>query len=295
MFDRYSFKEKNRVQNIIKSGLSTHYTTSDLILLAAHYYRQGYVREAVKDIILSFCSIHIENFAYEMYFKAIDIALNKGAGRGIVHVDSLPIYKEELDYIKGLGVDEKHSQLLFTIYCYKKLLLFAYPNNNNNNIGLLFGKSNRQRQDIKKISCIKVKNNLEYQIMYHNFVTKGLFKPLSQGENFLECFTNMPKGKILLYNPVYFDNIGLLYEHYLGNNKIKICTKCNSPYREYSKTKPTKTCKECSKYEKQKIIQKKCIDCGKIFFVSAKANKVVRCADCQKRNRQKTQKNTKKA
>lgn len=102
-----------------------------------------------------------------------------------------------------------------------------------------------------------------------DMLTTHLFrdKPNKRKGLFWLCF-----GDIILQN----------LQRNIPTNSIQ-CRKCGN--RFVPKTPNQKICKECSAYKPIGIVRKSCCDCGKIFEVSAKGIKKIRCDDCQQEYR----------
>lgn len=102
----------------------------------------------------------------------------------------------------------------------------------------------------------------------------------------LHLFANKRNSKKKAFWVIYGDEVYSHLKYNLDENTAW-CERCHK--RFYKTRKDQKYCSSnCSKFVKAVTKEKCCIDCGKPFVVSSKANRRIRCDDCTAKHRKET-------
>lgn len=254
MSNKYKYKEKDYIGDILENGFMTKYVGSELKLLAKWYRDKGMDSERIKDELQDFCKVHIKNYNKAIHYKIINSAVNyaKNEKNKLIHIDSVPISRLELDTIESMDISHDFQRVVFTMMVMNKLgkefirIRDGVPGSNEYYFGGY--KNFRELVSLANITFNKKKNSEVKNIhdLVHLLDEKGIVEIGTNGNIKLLFMYGNYHGdvKFFIHN---FQAIGLYYDYYHGDNKIKICTheackvlfKSNSNRQEY--------CNECSK------------------------------------------------
>lgn len=271
--------EKEYAEECLKNndiGNSPYFTLS--ILAKYYYHHYGYRKKKITDLLISFlqknyskydCNISKWNDTVEK------IAANAGKYK-LFQIDGVWITKTELVTIESLS-NKMLERLAFTLLCLAKMGNIKNPLNN--------GWVNLEAKEVFKLAriscCVKERYDLLGQLR-----DIGLLEYPKRNDN-LSCrityINDESEQKIFVSD---FRELGYEYLRYKGGRFI-FCGECGILIRN-NKNQTRKYCSHCSCYvpKGEKAVQ--CIECGKVFWVSARVSNKRRCNRCQgERNKDK--------
>ncbi|MEI6296332.1 MAG: hypothetical protein WCO84_01625 [bacterium] len=255
MINKYTFKELTHVKDLLKKGFITQYKQTEMTSLCKYWRDIGFSKDEARNKLISFCTKHITEFLYEVYYKEINKALNDSYVKQykMVQIDKIDIYEEEITYLANLNLEYQYKKLLFAFICYKKI----------ENINVLAGeKSDYLYGSDKKTKDIKQMFGLYYDIekLICDLIDKGFISEGFKTDLRLDFINEVPQGEVLLYEISYFEDIHLYLDYYYNIGKIKHCENCGRLARGKSKYAPLKYCADCAK----EIKTKKTIEARKV-------------------------------
>ena len=184
--------------------------------------------------------------------KTINRILKSGKAKKDItfsHVDSVKIYKQEIEYIKSQPIGLNFKKLLFTLLVLIKIERTIYSmRTDKEDVSFIGYRMNtRQRQaSLRKRTNIpthlRLAEDLMRELVREGYISYSLRKDLVIICDFME---KIPEGKELIYELKDFQNIGLAYEMLSGESKVIECKECGSLTKANSNR--TTYCKDCSK------------------------------------------------
>lgn len=284
--NRYKYKDLVYAQKIYSDGFLTKYRETELKLVAL------YMRDVLeitkkqerKEALHKFCEKHLKDYHRMKYYKLINKALDYSCCKKnyLINIDSVPVMKSEINYLNSqdLSIDEK--KVLFTLLITYKLrkLYFEIKNPKEPYNNLYFKGGTTQYSDLKKVSNIHNKLDININII-SELAVKGYVKIYSRGcirLNFIEEIVD-DTGEIA-FEMTDYNNIGYWFEWYNDNKRIGKCVKCGNVF--YKRANNQIYCSECQGYEKIGTKTLVCCDCGKEFEVDGVVKNKKRCDKCQK-------------
>ena len=235
----------------------------------------------------------------EKWNETCEKIAKRTGGNLLLTLEAITLSEREMNRIRQIP-DKVNQRLAFTMACIAKL------NNakNSKNDGWL----NLSSKDI--FDAAHVTGSMSARdLRINNLYKMGLIDlPKKVNNNnirvrFLDDDGySDPQWKYYDVDAMAFRDLGLYYRYrFLHDSEIKICPKCGRYFSQYQAAKrrtASKICVDCiEEQERVKppcIIKKKCVDCGKDFFVDARANHKTRCDDCQAKWRKFNDKKRKK-
>lgn len=248
MFE-YKYNELEQAEKIIKEGFSNRHLNGELKILAKYYKYIGKKPKEREELLYTFCKEHIEGFSKVAYFKRLNSALNHAKKRdaNLIIVESIPIYKEELDYIDSLNVSHDYKKIIFTLLSLNKLNVEVQKLKGKEFNGeYYFGGTQRNYKELRLASKIpeaskrnKIKGTHE---IIGDLSKDSIIEIAGKGYIKLSFMYNLPKDNLgFLINT--FDNIGYYYDYHCGENKVKKCDECGELFKAASNR--SKYCKNC--------------------------------------------------
>lgn len=246
----YRYNETKYALKILESGFVTKYHVYELKILAKYLKHKGFKPKQRKELIYEFCQKHIEKFNRVLYFKTINSVINYSNKKesNLVDISNIDITETELEFIINSDLPLNEKKILFTLIVMNKInkrismIMFGVESKHDK-----FGGKKTNYRDLLNASKLNGKENIATII--HNLYIKG----------YLDIETGFRKdnGKVkLIYldrikqcdstaiKVETFDNIGLYFDYYMEDTKVKKCDKCGTLIRITSNR--TKYCKLCS-------------------------------------------------
>lgn len=251
---RYKYNEKEFAEHILKNGFGSRFIKTELKTLVKYFKNQGKKPNEREKLIYSFCEQHIKNFNKVLYFKTINSSLSYGQRKDsqLIVIEHIDIYKSELKYIDELDLDIKYKKLLFTLLVFDKLnkevQKIKYGKTDNTHF---FGGDEKRYKELLEASHVSLgsKRRNDYKsihdIIREEFVEKELVEIRNKGYINLLFIDKIDGCNEIEFNIKSYDDIGLYYEMYLGNEKIKKCECCGRLIKV--RNNKNKFCRECAK------------------------------------------------
>ncbi|MEW5569616.1 hypothetical protein [Rossellomorea marisflavi] len=252
MSNKYKYKEKDYIEDILENGFVTKYVGSELKLLAKWYKDKGMDSEKIKDELQDFCKVHIKNYNKAIHYKIINSAVNyaKNEKNKLIHIDSVPISKLELDTIESMDISHDYQRVVFTMMVMNKLgkefirIRDGVPGSNEYYFGGY--KNFRELVSLANITFNKKKNSEVKNIhdLVHLLDEKGIVEIGTNGNIKLLFMYGIKSSGEFEFELSNFETIGFKYDHYHGENKIKECDECGILMKQNNNNH--KKCNECA-------------------------------------------------
>jgi len=246
----------------------------------------------VKNNLIEFCEKANEYFNYTLKYDDIRTAVAYTNLYKLKLPHKLPITRKEWEALQIIK-DDNIKRLMFAMLIdskYYRYFNISLINNAEVNEDTIFFIQADLTQ-LVKMSGAKFKTREEKYMSLHELYKLGLLD-ITDGthENlFIRC-VDLDDSDIIDYISDY-DHIDLHYDKLCQKN-VGVCEHCGKLFRQSQKNN-RKYCYSCTKNVTGFPIQKKCIDCGNLFY--AKSNRQSRCENCQELNRKKQKLNYIKA
>lgn len=256
MFNKYSYKDIDYAKAIEANGFLSNRTKSECEILAKYYNILGYSKKDIKTKIIEVCNRSIKDFYYEMYYKAIESAINSGVKKEPIQVNSITFYKEELDYINSLDLNYMVKKLIYGILTLKKLSKEA---THSEKLGFTLIGSPTNYSKIKTFAGLKNKSQSQINLLFADMLDLGLISIRDDDKKYLLFLDNIQDSKDIAFTISNFETAILHFDNYNEKYKITKCEVCDEWFKIESKSFPPKYCKECAKkvHNEQKSISKK--------------------------------------
>ncbi len=281
---RYKYNEKLYGETIYKNGFQTDYIKSELTILVKYLDQvKNMSKKDIEKYLYKFCEEYIEGFNKVKYFKVIDSAIMKGRKKDnkLIQINSIPIYKKELEIIDSLDINHEYKKMLLVFLVNKKINLEIRKINGDetNEMSAYFEANKKKYNEIFKTANINGKIKIDDLI--HDLVKAKIIESVINGGIVLKYIYpmyktreeeyikkgNIEKRIIIIYktdnyelyeNLTDFDNIGYLFDYYKSVNGVKKCEVCGGYIKtKNNKMKYCKTCAKEIKSEQDKIADKK--------------------------------------
>lgn len=251
----YKYNELAYAEKIYKNGFLTKYFSTELRLLVLYFRDILELKPKEREYkIYEFCKKYIPNFNKEKYYMMINKALSAGSKKDqkLIVIDKIDIYKEEVDYINSLDIDQNYKKVMFTFLVQLKLNKTIYE---DRYIGKEYNMSYfrggvKKYNNIKKISNIPTKMLLNDEVI-NTLVELGLVTILHNGIILLDYIKNCKQDGDVIFSITDFDNIGYYLDYYNGVNNVIKCAneECEKLIKKSSNK--SKYCPECAKIIQQ--------------------------------------------
>lgn len=242
------YNEIAYAEKMIKEGFIGKSYATDLFILSK-YLR--HVKEMKKqehvDYIKDFCSRYLIDYNEVLMGNKIDRAIENGRklkNKPLV-IESIPLYKEELECIDSLEISEDYKKILLSMLFSKKISHEkAKQLHSSTNESWYLGGNKKKYSEILKAS--KTKDRYNIHLVISELIKIGVLTSTYNGDIVLS-FADSIQSVNILYNvkPSDFWCIGLYLDLYLDNKNVKLCEECNSIIRVNNNK--IKYCKQCAK------------------------------------------------
>ena len=253
------YNELNMAKDLFLNGLKEQTNIYNELRLVATYMRRylDYKPKELRLQMYGYSEKFIVGYKREKYYPIINKAINQAIKKGscLIDIDSIFIYKEELDLINSFDINSNYEyecrKLMFTILTKMKLnrAIFEIRNTDEEKTssGMFFKGGQRKYNELKKQAKLSEKIRIN-EDLFHSLYQNKLVTPMYNGLikfDFMEELNKVEKKEELI-EVKQFDEIGWFYDYLMGDKKIKLCESCNKLIKVKSKTKPEKYCEECA-------------------------------------------------
>ena len=253
------YNELNMAKDLFLNGLNEQTNIYNELRLVATYMRRylDYKPKELRLQMYGYSEKFIVGYKREKYYPIINKAINQAIKKGscLIDIDSIFIYKEELDLINSFDINSNYEyecrKLMFTILTKMKLnrAIFEIRNTDEEKTssGMFFKGGQRKYNELKKQAKLSEKIRIN-EDLFHSLYQNKLVTPMYNGLikfDFMEELNKVEKKEELI-EVKQFDEIGWFYDYLMGDKKIKLCESCNKLIKVKSKTKPEKYCEECA-------------------------------------------------
>lgn len=242
----YKYNELAYAEDILKNGFTSQYYRTELRTLVKYWKHLNIKPAQRKTNLYEFCEKNIEGFTREEYYKVINSALNYAKKKGIklVIIKSLPITKNEFEYINNIDMEIKYKRILFSYLVKTKLnkmiCMELYGESSKFNF---YGGSRRHYNEIKDMSNIKRGENLNY--LNGDLANKGFIDICNKGKVRLSFMDEIIESDEVDFIIKDFDLVYGYFDFYSGDNSYIICEECGKLVKR--RGNKGKYCVECAR------------------------------------------------
>lgn len=250
MFE-FKYDEKSQAEKIINEGFSSNHLTGELKVLAKYFKYLGQKPKEREESLYEVCKKHLADFNKVSYFRRINAALNyaKKKDSELIVVESVPVYKSELDYINSLDILHYYKKVVFTLLILSRLSkqVQTIRDASKVNSEFFFGGNQRNYQELKLSSKTPQQSKRNKIKGIHDIIgdldKEGIIEIRGRGYIRLSfAYSLLPDE--LAFEVTTFDDIGYYYDLHTGENKIKKCEECGKLIKV--KSNRTRNCTLCS-------------------------------------------------
>lgn len=227
------YRETEYVRRILAGGFQSASYKYEACLLAL-YYRDVYgcTQGERKKLLETFFKNNIPGYTPTAYYKTIRYAISESKRKKnvLIDVESLPIYKNEIEYIDNLFVTNDTKKLLFSFLV--RLKLNAEVNRQRTGeyeLRLYFSGGSGDYRRMRDYADIKVPNINKTIIA--DLANKGLVRVLYNGMIYFTCFEDMGEQSELAFEVKHLFSAGLYYEWYHDHDHYRLCAECEKPFK----------------------------------------------------------------
>lgn len=268
MLNKYQYKDRDYIEDIIKQGFTSKFINTELKLLAKYYRENGDDEVAIKDKLQSFCEKYLEGYNPAIHYKVINNAVSYGMNdtNKIIQINNISVSNSELSYIDNLELEHSHKRVVFTLLVLQRLFkkFLEIKDGTVKSDEYYFGgfKNYRDLVSVAKITFDKKKKSKVKNIhdLIRFFHEKGIVQIANNGNIKLLFMYDIPMddGEEVIVKD--YNVIGYYYDLYHGENRVKECEGENCNVLIKMTTGNNMYCKECAnavKKEQNRIADKK--------------------------------------
>ena len=225
---------------------------------------------------VSWMKIHHNNFDESCYSKLISDAVRNAHKRPFYNVENIKITKLELEVISSLN-DLRAEKILFVLLCMAKQQSVAYK--------FTGGLVKYSITELCKIARVSVPADDREYILY-NILQHGFIRVPKKNDT--QClivnFVDDDGEAAMTLNEIDCQELAYVYLNWKNeNNGYGRCELCGRLMKKPKKNSK-RFCEVCTPQvgdisDDIKVI--KCIDCGKLVYVTILNTKTCRCNECQ--------------
>ncbi|MCR6616777.1 hypothetical protein PF996_09010 [Bacillus velezensis] len=241
------FKEKDYAELLLKKGLISKNFGTELKILAKYFKSLGKKPKEREKLIYEFCENHVTDFSRVLYFKKINSALNYARKKEsvLINIDQIEITKNELEVIDSLDADHVQKKLCFTLLTLNKLYStihkIKYGEKNKEHF---YGGNNKKYKELIDVSHTSLTAN-KLHFIIGELAAKGIVEIRNKGFIKLSFIYEIDSDSEVAILINSFADIGLYYDLYTNQPKVKRCAACFVPLK--MKSNKTKYCSKCAK------------------------------------------------
>ena len=254
------YEELERAKALYENGLDDSDNIYNNLRLVSIYMRRilNYKPKRLKDEMYAYCEKYIIGYKRESFYRIINKAINQAIKKGsmLISIKSIPIYKEEIDYINSFNLSEDKEdylckKIMFTILCRTKINkeIFLQRNDIDGKEfgGLFFKGGNKKYGEIKRQSKIPVSVDIDdiFYLLSNNKIVTPMYEGLVRFD-FIKDLKEL-KATNKIYDVSQFDELGWYYDLYMKDKSIKQCSNCGKLIKIKSKFDGrSKYCDKCA-------------------------------------------------
>ena len=252
----FKYKEMDLARRLEKNGFLTKHRQSELNTLATYWYTEkGYKGKKLKEALVEFCEKNDKSFRITRDYAMISKALKASTKKALIQIDFCPAYKEELQWIADLPLGRVFQKALFVILIQKRLesmVRLGVEEGLKEPLIPLLLTSSRGFRGMVKAGRFPAKLNFDKDILFE-LGQKGLITPLYGGKVALDYFKDIPAGQEEAYRIKDFDTAGMVFDHWVGDKCIQMCS-CGSVFKKNNnKHKYCQECQEANQREYERV------------------------------------------
>lgn len=255
------YKELDYVNEILSKKATDNGVRNDLKILAKYYKYQGKPPREREQLLYEYCETKGKSwFNKVLHYKMVDCAINYSRKREniIAHINSVKITLNEINYILGLELDELEKKILFAFIAIDKLKkeklkirgLETDKNKGNHYFGGSGEFSYKAMLDSLQMKLTRSFKEKGIHTTIKKFNEMGLTRTAKKSTVELLFVNDIEPDETIAIEVKDFDSIGLYYDLYLGDKKVKLCDKCGVPVKIVNNK--VKYCKPCARKISQK-------------------------------------------
>lgn len=272
------YQQKALARKIFCDGFQGNGIVFELQLLVVYLrdVRKMGVKER-KDFIMSFCEKRYPGFHPRADYKIIEDALKYAAKKDnhLVEVDSVTVYRNEIDGIEKLSEDENERKAMVTLLVRKKIDRAVYACRNPDSAYksyMSYPANMKSFKRIKKEGHMKKDVDIFYGVM-HGLDEKGLIEFMARGNLILRYMERLEETGGVAFEVVLngFESAGLYYELFRGSKHIGVCAECGAAF--FKNSNRQRFCKVCAPeypHKNDGTHSVTCEKCGELFWESNK-------------------------
>ncbi|TCJ01114.1 hypothetical protein [Cytobacillus praedii] len=262
MLNKYQYKDRDYINDIIEKGFTSKFINTELKLLAKYYQERGNDETIMKDKLQSFCEKNLKGYNPAVHYKVINNAVSYGLNdkNKIIQINNISISQPELDYIDNLDLEHNYKRVVFTLLVLQRLFknYLKIKDGEVKSDDYYFGgfKNYRDLVSVAKITFdkkkkSKVKNVHDLIRLFHE---KGIVQISNNGNIKLLFMYEIPMddSEEVIVND--YNLIGYYYDLYHRENRVKECEECGVPIKTNSNKQIY--CGDCSKEKDLKKYRK---------------------------------------
>lgn len=261
------YKEKDYAEWLLKQRKLDNNASSDLRILGKYYISQDKSYEEVEKLLYNFCEKKYKSWFNKVtHYRLIDSVINyiRKPENKLVQIEKVNVSNSELDFLESLDYEHFEKKILFSLLVFDKLKHEKAKIRGTEKGDLhYFGGSG-------EYSYKTLLDSLQEKIT-RTYREKGIHKTIKKfNDDGLTRTTQKTALELLFIKYIEqdssiaieindFETIGLYYEAYNGNQKVKWCEECGEKLI-IKNGKRDKYCDDCShtkRLERQRNYMKK--------------------------------------
>jgi len=247
------FYEKDKAEELLKSGFTSFMNFADLSLLARYFKYMGKNKTQIRKSLIEFCIKFVPDFNEVLSRNRIEGAIKTVDKYGIRFPIDVVVTKSELEIIKGCG-NYKRQKVLFVMLViakyFKKNDTKLLPKKSNKFDGCYY--ANEKITNIFKMAKVnaskKERMNIQYGLQQLGLITtikSDAFQIHFVDDNSDPAITVTDMNKLIDFYPMYCQNCGKIIK-----NKSKmhnLCKKCYNEKRKFDNAMKSKKYRQISR------------------------------------------------
>lgn len=237
-----TLNEKKLVKKILDTKELEGSIPHTAALLAKHYiHEEGLSPSQAYKNINEFLKTVCEDYRESKWYSCIDEIIHRAKKYPLIEIDSLPIYKSELEIIDSLE-NSRDQKVLFTALCLAKYYNALNPKNNN--------WVNTNYKDLFLLANTTGTRERRCQIIGRLF-RSGCITMSKKVDSLNFSVDILAESGDIAYEVTSFKNLGNKYLHLTGDPKVILCSCCGEPFRDQKrgqkgiKGRPRMYCTSC--------------------------------------------------
>lgn len=251
------YKEKEYAKWLLNQRKLDNNAYSDLRILGKYYKSQNKSYEEIEKLLYNFCEKKYKGWFNKVtHYKLVDSVINyiKKPENKLVQIEKVNITNSEIDYLESLKYDHFEKKILFSLLVFDKLKHEKAKFRGTENEELHYFGGSGEYSYKTLLDSLQEKITRTYREKgIHKTIKKfnddGLTRTTQKTALELLFIKQIKKDKSVAIEINDFETIGLYYELYYGNKKVKWCEECGVKLIRINSNK-SKYCNNCSKYIK---------------------------------------------